>query len=161
MGTDKSIKGHDQWPRPSITDVKRALGKLVSQYYEDFNRVSLQNKIYLDYCLFHYNSLQLQLLQTRNFLQIKYISCLQGDMSDDELEDWSVVVQDDWTVAKPAAEILRINAERVDRLNGYMKNQYCRTVVQVNFKNLVFSVQYKMVQKHTWHIVKMYFCISN
>ena len=65
LGTDKSRKGHDQWPRPSITDVKRALGKLAPEYCEDFNRVSLQNKIYLDYYLFLYNSLQLQLLQIR------------------------------------------------------------------------------------------------
>ena len=50
-------------------------------------------------------------------------------MSDDELEDWSVVEQDDWTVHKPAAEILRMKAEKADRLNGHMKNQYCRTVV--------------------------------
>ena len=38
-------------------------------------------------------------------------------MSDDELEDWSVVEQDDWTVNKPATEILQMNAENIDRLN--------------------------------------------
>ena len=72
LGTDKSIKGHDQWPRPSITVVKRFLGKQAPDYCEDVNRVSLQNKIYLDYYLFVFNSLQLQLLQIRTFTNSIY-----------------------------------------------------------------------------------------
>ena len=81
-------------------------------------------------------------------------------MSDDELEDWSVVEQDDWTVDKPAAEILRMNAEKADRLNGYMKNQYCRTVMQINFKNLVFSsVQNGLKNVHG--IMKNVLSVSN
>ena len=76
-------------------------------------------------------------------------------MSDDELEDWSVVEQDDWTVDKPAAEILTMNAEKADRLNGYMKNQYYRTVVQVNFKNLeFFQFSTKQLKQCTWHYKK-------
>ena len=80
LGKDKSIKEHDLWPRPSITDVKRALGKLALDYCEDFNRVSLQKKIYLDYYLFLFNSLQLQLLQIRtsykfNILLVYWMTC--------------------------------------------------------------------------------------
>ena len=39
-----SIKGHNTWPRPSITDVNRALNLLGAEYCQDFDRVSHSQK---------------------------------------------------------------------------------------------------------------------
>ena len=40
LGRKHSIKGHNTWPRPSITDVNRALNLLGAEYCQDFDRVN-------------------------------------------------------------------------------------------------------------------------
>ena len=69
-------------------------------------------------------------------------------MSEDELEDWEIVEQQDAVVDKPPGDILNMDVSKAERLNGFLKNQYCRTVVEVSIAlltNLVYM--YKTVQK--------------
>ena len=69
-------------------------------------------------------------------------------MSEDELEDWEVVEQQDAVVDKPPGDILNMNVSKVERLNGFLKDQYCRTVVEVSITSLTNLVyMYKTVQK--------------
>ena len=69
-------------------------------------------------------------------------------MSEDELEDWEIVEQQDAVVDKPPGDILNMNVSKAERLNGFLKNQYCRTVVEVSITSLTNLVyMYKTVQK--------------
>ena len=77
-------------------------------------------------------------------------------MSEDELEDWEIVEQQDAVVDKPPGDILNMDVSKADRLNGFLKNQYCRTVVEVSITSLTNLVyMYKTVQKMSSALPKM------
>ena len=58
-------------------------------------------------------------------------------MSENELEDWEIIEQQDAVVDKPPGDILNMDVSKAKRLNGFLKNQYCRTVVEVSITSLI------------------------
>ena len=80
-------------------------------------------------------------------------------MSEDELEDWEVVEQQDAVVYKPPGDILNMDVSKAERLNGFLKNQYCRTLVEVSITSLTNVVyMYKTVQKTSLALQKHHWC---
>ena len=61
---------------------------------------------------------------------------LQSDQSDDELEHWEVKEIPEAVCDLPAADIPVMEEGRAERLNGYIRNQYCGTAVKVS--NLLY-----------------------
>ena len=57
---------------------------------------------------------------------------MQSDQSDDELEDWEVEEIPEAVCDLPAVDILVMEEGRAERLNGYIRNQYCRTAIKVS-----------------------------
>ena len=80
-------------------------------------------------------------------------------MSEDELEDCEVGEQQDAVVDKPPGVILNMDVSKAERLNGFLKNQYCQTVVEVSITSLTNLVyMYKTVQKCHWCYEKYHWC---
>ena len=55
-------------------------------------------------------------------------------MSDDELEDWECTDNQHPDFDKSATDVLNLAPDIAERLNGFLKNQYCRSLVQVSWK---------------------------
>ena len=77
-------------------------------------------------------------------------------MSEGELQDWEIVEQQDAVVDKPSGDILNMDVSKAESLNCFLKNQYCRTVVEVSITSLTNLVyMYKTVQKTSLALRKM------
>ena len=64
-------------------------------------------------------------------------------MSDDEWEDWDYT--DNQHPDKSASDVLNLASDITERLNGFLKNQYCRSLFQVSWKNTLIDRCLKMV----------------
>ena len=73
--------------------------------------------------------------------------------------DWEIVEQQDAVVDKPLGDILNMDVSKAERLYCFLKNQYSRTVVQVNITSLTNLVyMYKQFRKHHQHYEKSHWC---
>ena len=76
-------------------------------------------------------------------------------MSDDKLEDWEYTDNQLPDFDKSAADVLNLVPDMTERLNGFLKNQYCRSLVQVSWKNTLIVRCLKVVC-YIFYMISMY-----
>ena len=80
-------------------------------------------------------------------------------MSDDELKDLEYTDNQHPDFDKSAADILNLAPDIADRLNGFLKNQYCRSLVQASWKNTLIQLkQIKMLM--AFKKCKLHMCVK-